>query len=245
MNTLPFSGLAFLLLLLPVIDSPAAVLDGHAGPGFRATALQFSSGTSNGFVRIEPSLSSVAFTNTLPLDRYTTNQIYLNGSGVCAGDMDGDGWTDLFFAGLGGRSALYRNRGGWRFDNVTESSGVAALCKALDATGAAFADLDGDGDLDLIVNSTGGGTHCLDNDGRGHFQRRHVLNSGRGGTSLALADIDGDGDLDLYVANYRTETLRDQPRTQFRIGKTNDQFVVALVNGRPTSLPSLLSLIHI
>jgi hypothetical protein len=218
----------------------APSLEWQPAPGGRSAPLPpLITTSSNGFVRVDPSVSAITFTNTLPVDRFTTNQIYLNGSGVCAGDVDGDGWTDLFFAGIGGGSTLYRNLGNWRFENVTASSGLAALCQSLDATGAAFADTDGDSDLDLVLNSTGGGTHLFLNDGQARFQRSQIINPGRGGTSLALADIDGDGDLDLYIANYRTETLRDQPRTQFRIGKTNGQFVVTLVNNRPTTLPSL------
>ena len=49
--------------------------------------------------------------NVLPFERHLTNQILPNGSGVAAGDIDGDGLADLFFAGLGGGSRLYRNLG--------------------------------------------------------------------------------------------------------------------------------------
>lgn len=217
----------------------AGAAEWQNGNGFRSQALEFERGSPSGFARVSPAATGVAFTNVVSVDRYTTNQIYLNGSGVCAGDVDGDGWADLFFAGMGGRSALFRNRGGWRFEAVTEASGITAACATLDATGAALVDLEGDGDLDLIVNSIGGGTQLLINDGRGKFTRGALLNPARGGSSLALADLDGDGDLDLYVANYRTETLRDQPRTNFRIEKTNGLFVVALVNGRPTTSPDL------
>src|SRR5439155_19805074 len=149
------------------------------------------------------------FINRLPQLWILTNLILLNGSGVVAGDVYGDGWCDLFFCGLRSQSKLYLNLGNWRFQDITESSGVN--CVNLDATGAAFADLDGDGDLDLVVNSVGGGTHIFLNDGQGRFRETtETLNQGRRGMSLALADIDGDGDLDLYVANYRVDPIRDQ-----------------------------------
>lgn len=233
--------LALLLATLGVSPSFSAPLPPwQPGDGFRSAPLIVPTDTTHGFQRLPSSQTRITFTNTLPLARYTTNQIPLNGSGVCAGDIDGDGWVDLFFAGLGGGSSLYRNLGQWRFDNVTTSSGIStALPHHLDATGAAFADINGNGHLDLIVNSIGGGTHVLFNDGHGRFTPHAVLNPSRGGTSIGLADLDGNGTLDLYLVNYRTETLRDQPRTNFRITKTNDQFSVALVNGRPTSHPSL------
>src|SRR6185369_15019017 len=121
-----------------------------------------------GFTTLPSTTTGLTFSNGLSPERALTNQILLNGSGVAAGDMDGDGRPDLFFAGLGGRSSLWRNLGNWRFEDVTPASGIEV--GHLDATGCAWADLDGDGDLDLVVNSIGGGTAILMNDGHGHFQ---------------------------------------------------------------------------
>src|SRR5206468_2383661 len=93
------------------------------------------------------------------------------------------------------------------------------------STGAAFADVDGDGDLDLLVNSLGGGTRLFLNDGQGHFTEAPGAGLVRkfAATTMALADIDGDGDLDLYVANYRTTTIRT---TGLPLLKINDQLAI-------------------
>ncbi|MBI5387339.1 MAG: VCBS repeat-containing protein [Verrucomicrobia bacterium] len=193
-----------------------------------------------GFTLLPPDSTGVLFTNFLAEDRHLTNQIYLNGSGVAAGDVDGDDLVDLCFAGLDGPNKLFRNLGDWKFEDITEKAGVA--CPNLDATGVVLADLDGDGDLDLVVNSIGGGTHILFNDGKARFTesaKNPGLNARRGGSSLALADFDGDGALDLYIGNYRTVTIRDQPNTKFSFGFVNGKPTVMTINGRPLTEPDL------
>ncbi len=216
-----------------------AVLFGQAwqdGPGYRFRPLSVPSDGKPGFSLLSPQQTGIWFTNCLPESRSLTNTILPNGSGVAAGDVDGDGWCDLFFCGLQGGSRLYRNLGNWRFEDVTDKAGVA--CPDLDATGALFADVNGDGSLDLIVNSIGGGTHVFINDGKGHFTRSpQVLNAGRGGTGLAMADTTGTGRLDLYIANYRTSTIMDAPGTRFSMRMVNGQAEVALINGRPPTDP--------
>ncbi|HTG45506.1 MAG TPA: VCBS repeat-containing protein, partial [Verrucomicrobiae bacterium] len=138
----------------------------------------------------------------------SANQILLNGSGVAAGDVDGDGLTDLFFSALESGSKLYRNLGHWHFQDVTREAGLHSVGPR--CTGAVFADVNGDGNLDLLVNSVGRGTHLFLNERNGHFVESTAcgFQQKSGSTSLALADVDGDGDLDVYVANYRSETIR-------------------------------------
>ncbi len=70
------------------------------------------------------------------------------GMGVATGDYDGDGATDLFVTAVG-RNHLYRNLDGMLVD-VTQQAGVAGAENEW-STGAAFFDLEGDGDLDLFV----------------------------------------------------------------------------------------------
>ncbi len=196
-------------------------------------------GGTAGFSLLSPALTGILFTNSLAQERSITNHVLLNGSGVTAGDIDGDGWVDLYFCGLDNSNKLFRNLGNWRFEDMTDSAGVA--CADLDCTGAAFADLDGDGDLDLVVNSIAGGTRVFLNDGKGHFTpsaRFPLLNGNHAGTSLALADLDGDGALDLYIANYRPMFFfLDKPETRYTFRVIDGQPKVIMLDGHPLTDP--------
>jgi hypothetical protein len=71
------------------------------------------------------------------------------GQGVCAGDYDNDGYTDLFVTYYGG-NVLYRNTGRGSFEDVTQKAGLAQESKRW-GTGCSFLDYDKDGRLDLFV----------------------------------------------------------------------------------------------
>ena len=198
--------------------------------GYSFKRLNIPKNGKPGFSQVSTNKTAVVFTNLLSKKRYTTNQIYLNGSGVAAGDYDGDGWCDLFFCGLDSENKLYRNLGNWRFEDVTSKAKVRGSNIA--STGSVFADVNGNGLLDLVVNSVGQGTWVLLNTGQGSFKAIRPINLRMGGMSMALADIDGDSDLDLYVTNYRTATIRDEPGTKLKGRNINGKPVVVSVNGK-------------
>src|SRR6266853_6051406 len=196
--------------------------DWEPGEGCRSRALPVPASGKTFLQRLEPATTGIHFTNFLSEEKALENSLRTSGAGVAAGDVDGDGWCDLYFCGMQGRNALYRNLGNWRFEDVTASAGVA--CEGQHSTGAVFADVDGDGDLDLLVTSLGGGTRLFLNDGKGHFTE--ATDSGLfrrfGATSMALLDedckplprgqkdwglsvmfrdLDGDGAPDIYICN--------------------------------------------
>jgi len=142
------------------------------------------------------------------------------------GDVDGDGRPDLYFCQIGGPNRLYRNLGEWKFEDITERAGVA--CIGQYSSGAVLADVDGDGDLDLLVNAYGKGTRLFLNNARAVFTESTAsgLSNQYAAHSMALADVDGDGDLDLYVVNYRTTTLKD--------AEASEKFQLRRVNGKLT-----------
>ncbi len=142
------------------------------------------------------------------------------GGGLALFDADGDGLLDIYLCNGGPIDSsegkpdppcrLFRNRGGWRFDDVSLQAAAPGPSYAM---GASAADYDGDGRIDLFV--TGWRDQRLyRNLGDCRFAdvtERAGLKSSLWSTSAAFADLDGDGDLDLYVANYLDYDAKSPP----------------------------------
>ena len=192
--------------------------------GWREAPLTVPARGHAGFTLLAPEQTGLFFTNTVSYERAEANQNLLNGCGVAAGDFDGDGLCDFYFANTDGPNGLFRNLGNGRFENVTDAAG--ALCPGQATKGVTFADVNGDGLLDLLAAGLGGPNACFVNFGSGRFTNVAAtcgLLSKAGAHSLALADIDGDGDLDLYIANYG----------EISILRSGGQISVRNVNGKP------------
>lgn len=122
------------------------------------------------------------------------------GSGVAIDDIDGDGLFDVVVAGDESPTVVYRNAGDMKFEDVTSQVSDAPLAVGL---GVQLADLDGDGDQDLIV--TGQSTVVVYENAGGKFADRTATlgiapDIARSVGALA-GDLDGDGLLDLYILN--------------------------------------------
>jgi enediyne biosynthesis protein E4 len=151
-----------------------------------------------------------------------------SGMGAATGDIDNDGWTDLYLTYLG-RNRLFRNNGDGTFADVTAKAGVAVERWSVSAT---FFDYDRDGWLDLFVASyvdfrPGMKRECFSagsardycnpavyepvpdtlfhNNRDGTFAdvsaRAGLVRSPSRGLGVLATDVNGDGWLDLYVAN--------------------------------------------
>jgi hypothetical protein len=123
------------------------------------------------------------------------------GTGVALGDFDGDGRPDIFMVCKTGPNHLYRNLGHFRFEDVTARAGVGGPAGPW-KQGAAFADVNNDGWLDLYVCRFGAPNLLYINQGDGTFReeaaaRGLALNDGS--NMAAFCDYDRDGWLDVYV----------------------------------------------
>ena len=192
--------------------------------------------TSNG-PRSEVPFSDVTEGSGLTFEHFTGGFLKTDGSpsrylpecmgpGVVLFDADGDGDQDLFVANgtaFPGRSTpapkptakLYRNDGDLRFVDITVSAGLAIEAQGM---GGAAADVDDDGDIDLVYTTWGGPRLYVNESANGAPSFRDATagsglvsdpwtdrNGQRGpdwSTSAAFFDADADGDLDLLIANY-------------------------------------------
>ena len=138
-----------------------------------------------------------------PPEKYEHEMVNaVTGGGVCLGDYDNDGLTDVFLTQPFKGNRLFRNLGGWKFEDVTATAGLAN--EHLWGTGASFGDLDNDGDLDLYVCGYDCENRYYVNQGDGTFVESAAkagLNYRGASIMIAFADYDLDGDLDAYLCN--------------------------------------------
>ena len=130
--------------------------------------------------------------------------------GAAAGDFDGDGWTDLFITRLGATDILFRNLGNDPNGNHQGFSDVSAargFTQILNTNGAAWGDIDNDGDLDLYLTAIESLRFYLYiNDGSGNFTEQALLRgaaietaTSHSGFSVTFGDYDRDGYLDIHT----------------------------------------------
>ena len=149
----------------------------------------------------------------------------LGGLNITQTDYDGDGRLDILVMRGGWetaiRNSLLRNReapgGGLRFDDVTEQAGLGGPAHRTQS--AAWADYDGDGDLDVFVGNELSFSQLFRNRGGGTFEDATVeagLSFRSFTKGVAWGDIDGDGRPDLYVSNFGERNLLFVNRGQGR-----------------------------
>ena len=117
---------------------------------------------------------------------------------VLGADLNYDFKTDLVLAGAAG-VRLYRQEDGAKFTDVTAATKLPPDVLKRNYTGAWAADIEADGDLDVVLGSPQLKPTVLRNNGDGTFQEMNVFSSVNGLTGFAWGDIDGDGDPDAAL----------------------------------------------
>ncbi|HEX8748816.1 MAG TPA: CRTAC1 family protein [Pyrinomonadaceae bacterium] len=149
--------------------------------------------------------------------------------GVAIFDYDNDGMPDIYLlngstlAAIQGkekppRAALFRNRGNWQFEDVTEKAGVANERWGM---GVAAGDYDNDGDADIYVGNYGV-SRLYRNNGNGTFtDLAEQLGVARKGwsTGATFGDYDRDGRMDLFVPGYVEFDFNNLPPSPNDVGK--------------------------
>lgn len=214
------------------LEAPLTAISGARPPQARFTAVGAECGV--GFVHRNGAAGSKLLPETM-------------GGGVAFLDFDADGDPDLLLVNSGdwpgatnppatSCSRLFRNDtpsgGPWRFTDVTEGSG---LDRPFYGMGAACADYDSDGHIDILLTGVGG-VRLLRNRGGARFEdvtRQVGIEGGSGDWTTAASwfDADNDGDLDLFVGRY----VGWSPELDREV---NNQLVgVGRAYGRPWNFP--------
>ncbi|MEP4533171.1 MAG: VCBS repeat-containing protein [Cyclobacteriaceae bacterium] len=167
--------------------------------------------TDTVFQLLQPSESGIDFRNDLKYDEefnVYTYRNYYNGGGVSVGDINQDGLVDIYFTSNLNANKLFLNKGNFRFEDITDSAGVAGT-RAW-STGVTMADVNGDGLLDIYVCNSGDikgdnkQNELFINNGDMTFTESAAafgLADNGYSTHASFFDYDKDGDLDAYILN--------------------------------------------
>ena len=134
----------------PLVEALGQSLEWQDLGSHRLAKLKIRKSDKDGFALLPNNKTGLLFANKLSRMLVARNRNLANGSGVAVSDINGDGLADVYFCGLQTDNKLFRNLGDWKFEDVTQDSGVA--CPRQYSTGALIEDIDGDGDNDLLVN---------------------------------------------------------------------------------------------
>ncbi|MCB0706807.1 MAG: VCBS repeat-containing protein [Saprospiraceae bacterium] len=204
-STLSKTNLLLLLLFLGACQPESTPVQQEEKTSYSPTGNEL-------FARIPASESGIDFVNKITEDHQLniiTNSYMYNGGGVAVLDVNKDGLPDLYFSSSQESNKLYLNKGGLKFEDITQSAGVAATGGF--KSGVSAVDINADGWMDLYVCRTGltegpeRENLLFINQQDGTFTEEaaaYGLNSVAASNQSNFFDYDLDGDLDMYLLNH-------------------------------------------
>ena len=170
------------------------------------------------FVQLPPEQTGVVTTNNFA-DPRMFGDLYQEfeggsiGTGVAIGDYDGDGRPDIFVVSKTESCRLFRNLGGFKFEDVTEKAGVGDKGAAAGVWkhGVTFVDVNNDGRLDIYVCRWNAPNLLYINQGDGTFKEMahaYGLDVKDASVMAAFCDYDRDGWLDVYITTNSLDYAR-------------------------------------
>ena len=197
-NTLFISTLFLIFFILNSCDNSEAKSDSIELTG----GLELMSSTHTG----------INFNNSIT-ESETVNHIYYNqiysGSGVAIGDLNNDGYPDIYFGGNQVGDKLYVNKGNLNFEDISKKSKISQSPGW--TWGITMADVNSDGYLDIYVCRNGESMNPNDRKNKLFINNKDLTFTesaseygiaDKGFSSQAVFfDMDNDGDLDMYLVN--------------------------------------------
>ncbi len=164
-----------------------------------------------------------------------------NDMGVAVSDVDNDGDLDIFSTNIFAHT-LYINDGSGQFSDEATPRGASdpVMDQSRWGYGCTFADLDLDGDEDLVTMAVPGAGTILLNDGTGHFAPAEFTGVDLHGYGLVALDFDRDGDLDLLTTHASVP-----PRLFERVGTPDGNWLGVRLRGRSSAVDGLGARVHV
>jgi len=171
------------------------------------------------FEKLNSSDTNIDFVNQITeneIDNVLNYEYFYNGGGVASADFNNDGLQDLYFTANQGTDKLYLNKGGLKFEDITEKSGIKYNGEW--KTGVSVVDINNDGWQDIYVSVSANIDNPELRSNKLYINNKNLTFTDKAAeygldlktysTQAAFFDYDKDGDLDVYLLNHNVKDFK-------------------------------------